>query len=211
MPLLDIDGLVVQHRINRRLKHAYLKVEQDGTVVLKSNGSDRKSLERFIRAKRSWIEKQQMQAAVHPTMEPGKTILLFGECVDIGSVGITIDGVSGAMPVQRHYDRFYREHAQRYLETKTLEFALKMGVDFREIRLRKMKRRWGSCSHDGVITFNTLLMQLPECMIDYTVVHELAHRVHFNHSSDFHALVALYVPDEKALRRRMRHLKAVTY
>ena len=74
-----------------------------------------------------------------------------------------------------------------------------------------MKRRWGSCSKQGVITFNTLLMQLPESMIDYTVVHELAHRVHFNHSSDFHALVASVIPHEKSIRREMRYLKAVTY
>ena len=211
MPLLDIDGLVVEHRINRRLKHAYLNVEHDGTVVLKSNGSDCKSLERFVRAKRAWIEKQQTQAAVHPTMEPGKTILLFGDCVDIRSAGISIDGASGALPVQRRYDRFYREHAQRYLEPKTHEFALKMGVGIKKIRLRKMKRRWGSCSHEGVITFNTLLMQLPENMIDYTIAHELAHRIHFNHSADFHKKVSEFIPDEKALRTAMRHRRAVLY
>lgn len=207
MPRLEIDELIVEHRINRHLKHAYLSVEHDGTVILKSNGRDRQSLERFIRTKRAWIEKQRMQAAVAPTMEAGKTLLLFGECVDIRSVGI--DGNSGS--VQRRYDRFYREYAQRYLVPKTDELALKMGVRIKEIRLRKMRRRWGSCSHEGVITFNTLLMQLPENMIDYTIAHELAHRVHFNHSADFHALVALYIPDEKAIRTAMRHRRAVLY
>ena len=209
--MFEIDGITVLHRINKRMKHAYLQVLADGSVVLKSNGRNLESLKTFVLSKRSWIERQQSLRRQIPTMTPGSDILFLGSIVLLDMLeGHGIQPGSEAA-LRKHYDRFYRERAETHLTQKTMHFAAQMGVTLKSIRFRKMKRRWGSCSKDGVITYNTLLMQLPESMIDYTVVHELAHRVHFNHSANFHALVARHMPDEKSIRRQMRHLKAVLY
>jgi len=209
--MLDCDGIVVRHHIDRRLKHAYLRVEEDGDVVLRSNGRNPDALRAFVLSKRAWIERQRQRLEAGPGMRPGENILYLGESVPLGHIGAHAFCTGTASALRRSYDRFYKARAEEMLEAKTRDFAGRMGIGFSEIRFRKMKRRWGSCSKEGVITYNTLLMQLPEPMIDYTVVHELAHRIHFNHSADFHALVAAFIPQERETRRRMRHMRAVTY
>ena len=86
------------------------------------------------------------------------------------------------------------KEAKRYLVAKIEHFSKKMGLEYNQIKFRKMKRRWGSCSSNGVITLNTYLYNTPDEQIEYVVVHELAHLVHMNHSKDFHKLVQMHLP-----------------
>jgi len=69
---------------------------------------------------------------------------------------------------------------------------------------RKAKTRWGSCSSSDRISFNYHLMKLPMSLIEYVVVHELAHIEHKNHSADFWGLVRKYLPDYKVLEGKMK-------
>jgi predicted metal-dependent hydrolase len=66
------------------------------------------------------------------------------------------------------------------------------------IRFRKTKRQWGSCSGKNVLSFNTMLMKLPEEVIAYVVVHELAHIAHKHHQRSFWKLVGQHMPDYEA-------------
>jgi len=209
--MFEIEGIRVRHRINPRMRHAYLQVEHDGTVVLKSNGKDMQALKRFVLSKRGWIVRQQNRLAQNPVMQSGVDILYLGELLPLERIDSHSFRADSPEALKRSYDRFYKTEAIRCLTEKTHRYAQQMGVSFSAVRFRKMKRRWGSCSKTGVITYNTLLMQLPEACIDYTVVHELAHRVHFNHSADFHALVAAHFPEERRVREQMRRLNAVFY
>ena len=209
--MIEFGGLLVCHKIERRLKHAYLRVEEDGTVVLRSNGRNAEALQAFVASKRGWIARQRQVVLQRPRMELGRDILYLGELLPLSEVASHRFQAEAPSALCRSYDRFYRSEAEAFLEARTCFFAEKMGIAYREIRLRKMKRRWGSCSKEGIITYNTLLMQLDQTMIDYTVVHELAHRVHFNHSPAFHALVASFLPGAKEVRRGMRHIRTVLY
>jgi len=65
-----------------------------------------------------------------------------------------------------------------------------------------MKSRWGSCSSRGNLSFNTLLSHLPEGMVEYVVLHEMAHLLEMNHSPRFWAILESEMPDF-AERRRM--------
>ena len=86
-----------------------------------------------------------------------------------------------------------------------------MGLDYSEIKYRKMKSRWGSCSSKRVLTFNTELIKINKELIDYVIVHELAHIKHMNHSKQFHALVEKYLPDSKYLRKELKNIKISTF
>lgn len=92
------------------------------------------------------------------------------------------------------------KEAKAYLKSKVEYFSKKMDLKFSELKFRKMKRRWGSCDSNKVITLNTYLYNTSEKQIDYVVVHELAHLVHMNHSKDFHNLVSIYIPDSINLK-----------
>ncbi len=83
--------------------------------------------------------------------------------------------------------------AKEHLRYKIEHYSKVMGLKFSELKFRKMKRRWGSCSSTGVITLNTYLYNTPEEQVNYVVVHELSHLVHMNHSKDFHNLVDKYL------------------
>ena len=76
------------------------------------------------------------------------------------------------------------------------------------VRIRNQRRRWGSCSHDGVLRFNWRLAMLEPSLTEYVVVHELAHLTHMNHSPDFWGLVEQHLPDVKERRRGLREAGA---
>jgi len=77
-----------------------------------------------------------------------------------------------------------------------------LGVEYGRVRFRRMKSRWGSCSSRGNLSFNTLLSHLPEGMVEYVVLHEMAHLLEMNHSPRFWAILESEMPDF-AERRRM--------
>lgn len=81
--------------------------------------------------------------------------------------------------------------------------------DFNDIKLKRMKSRWGSCSRKKNLNFNTKLALLPMHLIDYVIVHELCHLAEFNHSHAFWALVAQTMPNWKVLRKELRALGKV--
>ena len=97
-------------------------------------------------------------------------------------------------------------HEKEYILKRMAYFSQEMGLEYEKVKFRKMKSRWGSCSSKGSITLNTHLLKLPSELVDYIVVHELAHLKYMNHSKDFHALVERYLPNQKELRKKFRTL-----
>ena len=67
-----------------------------------------------------------------------------------------------------------------------------------QILIRDQRKRWGSCAPDGTLRFNWRAMMLEQALIEYVVVHELAHLTHRNHSTDFWGLVSKAMPDGTA-------------
>ena len=77
------------------------------------------------------------------------------------------------------------------------------------VDIRHHKSRWGSCSSQGTLTFNCLLMLAPEDVRDYVVVHELCHLLHMNHSSAFWNEVARAMPNYKKPYRWLREYESL--
>ena len=98
-------------------------------------------------------------------------------------------------------------HSSDFLQERVHHFSKVMQLEFKELRLRKMKSRWGSCSSSRVITLNSELTKVDAQLIDYVVVHELAHLVHMNHSKEFHSLVEQYLPNAKLLRKQLKSIR----
>ncbi len=92
------------------------------------------------------------------------------------------------------------DQALEDLPARLKKYAPLVGVSYRKVTIRNQKTRWGSCSGQGNLNFNCLLMLCPEAVRDYVVVHELCHRKEMNHSPAFWALVAEILPDYKERR-----------
>lgn len=90
-----------------------------------------------------------------------------------------------------HYDYWYQQFEEPIHKPK--------------LKFRKMKTRWGVCNRrDDSITLNTKLLEYDTKYLDYVIIHELSHLVHFDHSKEFWQVVSKYCPDYRVLRKEMR-------
>ena len=96
---------------------------------------------------------------------------------------------------------WYRAQARRVFTQKADTFKVIMGVNYNSILIKGQKTRWGSCSAKGNITFNWKLLMAPPDIVDYVIIHELAHRKHMNHSQKFWQFVERYCPRWKEYRK----------
>ena len=95
-------------------------------------------------------------------------------------------------------------HAKEVLPEITAHFAPLVGVDYGRITIRAQRTRWGSCSAQGNLNFNCLLMLTPDDVMEYVVVHELCHRKEMNHSARFWAEVERVLPGYRESRRWLK-------
>lgn len=101
-------------------------------------------------------------------------------------------------------ERWYRSETLRLLKEKTANWAHRMNVRPGRLTVRGQKSRWASCSSRDSLSFNWKLLMAPEPVIDYVVIHELAHLKQMDHSKRFWRLVLEYCPDGERHRKWLR-------
>ncbi|OGL38891.1 hypothetical protein A3J32_01165 [Candidatus Saccharibacteria bacterium RIFCSPLOWO2_02_FULL_46_7] len=79
-------------------------------------------------------------------------------------------------------------------------------LKFNKLRIRKMTSRWGSCSASGNISLSLFLVQLPDELMDYVILHELAHTKHMSHNPNFWQLMESLEPNTQAFRKQLRRI-----
>ena len=95
--------------------------------------------------------------------------------------------------------------AKEELPAIVKKYADLMGVTYNRITIRHQKTRWGSCTKTGNLSFNCLILKMPETVRDYVIVHELAHRKELNHSTKFWTIVAEYCPWYKEAKQWLKN------
>lgn len=100
--------------------------------------------------------------------------------------------------------RWYRSEALHFFEQRAALYALQLNVAPCAIKLTAAKTQWGSCTVSGTVRLNVQLIKLPQRLIDYVVVHELAHLRELNHSAAFWRVVASACPDYARLRSELK-------
>lgn len=116
-----------------------------------------------------------------------------------GTLTITINNPQEDLPVL--VEEWSRKQAQEILPKRVAAWAQKMGVEYNNIVIKDQKTLWASCSQKKNLNFSYRLIKMPSSIIDYLIVHELAHLIHFDHSPDFWACVAGYIPNYKESRK----------
>lgn len=101
-------------------------------------------------------------------------------------------------------ERQLRERALRELPVRLRELATIHGLTVARVSVRNQRRRWGSCSPNGHICLNWRLVQLPDAVRDYVMIHELMHLRRMDHSAGFWKLVAQACPDFESSRAALR-------
>lgn len=101
----------------------------------------------------------------------------------------------------------HKAEARRLVLERLAHFAPRAGVEYKKVFIKNSRSRWGSCSQLGNLNFNYRVVRLPPAVLDYVVVHELCHLIHFNHSRVFWGEVEKLVPNWRELRRQLRTVK----
>ncbi|HVP94543.1 MAG TPA: SprT family zinc-dependent metalloprotease [Methanoregulaceae archaeon] len=99
--------------------------------------------------------------------------------------------------VKKHVVAWYRTHSALYIGDRIRYFSSLLGIPSPEFRVRNIRKRWGSCSHDNHLSFNIRLIMAPENQIDYVVLHEMCHISHKDHQPQFWSEVGRHMPDYK--------------
>jgi predicted metal-dependent hydrolase len=174
-----------------------------------------------LRAALEWAESQRawIEAALANTVAPRP--LGDGATLPFQGTDLTIRWDGGARTVRRASDllvvggpldmvparvlRWLRSEARTALEAHTRHFAARASVTVGRVRVGDPRSRWGSCSSSGDIAYSWRLILAPAAVLEATVAHEVAHRLHMHHGPDFHAAVQrLLGRDPKAERLWLR-------
>ena len=172
-----VDGIPVE-LTRKQVKNMNLRIAPDGTVRVSAPLlMPEFMIVEFVRSRADWIRRQQasVQARAEQLAIP--------------------DGEREAL----------RKALRARIDRRLPYWEDRMGLQSSGYRIRDMKTRWGSCNHrTRHLNFNLKLALFDDEVLDYVIVHELAHIREANHSPAFWAIVARYLPDYKILRRRLR-------
>ena len=97
--------------------------------------------------------------------------------------------------------KWYKKEASKIISQRIEYFKKILMVKPSQIKIKEQQRRWGSCSSKGSIYFNWRIIMAPQQIIDYIIVHEMAHLIHRNHSPLFYKLIESVLPDYKARKK----------
>jgi predicted metal-dependent hydrolase len=176
----------------------------------------------FLQQHQTWLEETLVRMAALPQKKEkmiatGEPYLYFGKPLTIDIV----DGKKSHIIIDNDTLRITQTQNTKNLSQKVIlwekgqlstriqplieKWALQMRVQhrIREVRIKKMKSRWGSCNSRGILTFNLRLMEYSESIIEYIVIHELCHLFEMNHSARFYALLTKYCPQWRTLKKAM--------
>ena len=99
-----------------------------------------------------------------------------------------------------------REKIKEKISHRIQYYSKKMQLEYLRVTIRNQKTRWGSCSSAGNLNFNWKLVLMPSELLDYVVVHELAHRKEMHHSPRFWAVVEKELPDYRERREKLKKM-----
>ena len=195
-----------------RNRNTYITITHEGEVRVRTPLKDIKRIRNLLKEKEEWINSKLIsieQRSLY-THILGTSIRFRGDIMNVDSfefLNKKLKMDNNGINIEKYYHQFYKNEAILTLPSRINHYAKKMNLHPSEIRYKRLRRRWGSCNSLGVVTFNTLMMQLSYEHIDYIIVHELAHLKHMNHSKEFHAFVESILENEKKLRSELKEIR----
>jgi predicted metal-dependent hydrolase len=206
-----------------------LQINDHGLTVSMPLRASEKWLHDVLQEKAQWVVAkldswQSKQAPIQKWAE-GEAILFRGETFTLRIVQglfnappqltaseliVHVADTGNQLSINKKILKWYKHEALRVFDECIQHFAPLMEVSPRELKLTSARTQWGSCTAQGVVRLNWQLVTMPLHLIDYVVVHELAHLQEMNHSAAFWSVVGRVCPDYAKVRGELRKWSPVT-
>ncbi len=207
-----------------KLKNTYIHVDTDGVLVKTNDTTTIEQINEMVSNKSAWISKKLdifKAIAINKDISTGSRLYYIGksyyvemfqdDTVETITINFTHSKFHISTPIKYSdtelnsaIENFYKHKATEKIIPLTKKWARVMGVVPEHISFRYSKNRWGSCSSTNRISYNYHLVKLSSSLIEYVVIHELAHITFENHSKDFWKLVHKHLPDYKVKEDKIR-------
>lgn len=208
------------HRVHPRARRIKLTISRTGQVIVTSPRFTPKLLiSQFVTQHQEWIAKTKAKLEATTQKLDHTAVVLFGKTYPVTvtfsaqkPLGISLEEGQAlfnaaqdpskpanqaaiSKSIRKHAERLYKRTMSEYLQLRLPILAAQMRTTYTAISLREQKTRWGSCSSRGALSFNWRLVHHPPAVIEYVLIHELAHRHEMNHSRAFWDIVRQHCPE----------------
>jgi predicted metal-dependent hydrolase len=208
--------------IHSKRKTFALMIERDGSLTVRAPlRATRKQIEEIVEKHRGWIERKQQEMASRkqetrlPQVQKGELFWFQGKQYPLSiseksSHAVKLYGNRIILSKEVLQDgravieSWYRNMARLFLSMRVSKLAFEYGLNPTNVRITSARTRWGSCSAKGAINFSWRLIMAPVEVIDYVIVHELAHLKQRNHSKAFWAEVEAMLPGFREQRKWLK-------
>ena len=174
---------LVKYVYNRKARNFTIRINQTGEVrvTVPRYGSMNRA-ESFLLGKRAWVQRK----IEHINMQNSHIMVLKeGMILEIGDRQHILRSSKMNGSLEESFWHILRTEARHLLPGRVERISQRTGLSYTDIRIKKMKSRWGSCTSQNRINLNAWLVLLPDHLIDYVILHELVHTIHKNHSAEF--------------------------
>lgn len=205
-PQIVLDDVRIHIKNHPRARNLTLRQDTRTAqfILTKPRRTSHKAAIKFVEECRGWIESQREKHPAPHKIQHGATIMLEGRELKIRHIdtsGVTVTEKNGELVVAcrasrlpRAVQRFLIQRAENIIIPMAHAKAVGLKKPIKSIRFRDTTSRWGSCTHDGKLSFSWRLIMAPLDVIDYIVGHEVAHLEHMNHSAKFWAVCDRLTP-----------------
>lgn len=214
---------MIDELIRSKRKTLAVVVNGQGKVIVRAPlTASQKSIEDFVKKHEGWIAKKKSVALACKVQLPtdnlhGYNVLLLGkyyQTVVYSQDRVALDIQNNRLYIpeknaQKRLTLWIKENALRIVKQSVEEQSLRMGVTANSISITGAKSFWGICTGKNDLRFCYRVLYAPKDVLEYVVVHELAHIKHKNHSIAFWREVEQYIPNWKEKRRWLKQHSAL--
>jgi len=205
--------IIIDRIVRSRRRTITLVVTQDSTLVVRAPlRASNAYIESVVRKKSAWIRQKLIEASLRPKSPAkefvnGEEFMYLGQAYKLCFVEQAAKDIeltdklclsARVKPIARFVlRRWYKAAALKIIGRRCQWYADATGYKPVAIKITEARKRWGSCGSKGTLNFSWRLIMAPMEVIDYVIVHELAHLGQLNHSPEFWRQVADILPDYK--------------